>query len=70
MSVFNNCIIYYSSWRHKTVGGDEYSPLPGESGRELTRPKVEAGDAGWYKCEATNHGGSAEGEMFINVLCK
>ena len=49
---------------------DTYSVLPNDLTRELIRDVVKADDRGWYKCEATNHGGSAEAERIISVLCK
>ena len=27
-------------------------------------------DAGWYKCIVSNHGGSEESQVYIDVLCK
>ena len=57
-------------WWHKYINVHQFISLPLETHRELIRQQVNASDAGWYKCEATNHGGSAETEMFINVLCK
>ena len=52
-----------------SVQSEYFSPLPDEMTDSFIHSTVNATDAGWYKCEARNHGGRAEDKMFINISC-
>ena len=62
--------MFLFSWWHKLVQSDQYYPLPEEHSTKLIWSKVNASNAGWYKCEAMNSGGSAEADIAITVWCK
>ena len=61
-------ICYNHRWWYRQTGHESYTTLPREQENELTRPNSTAG--GWYKCEATNHGGTGWALIHVNALCK
>ena len=49
------------------VDSVEYYLLRNKVAEQLMCIEVNVSNMGWYKCEARNHGGSGDAEIYISV---